>query len=83
MKIEMPHDTSMFPAGIHRFAALKSAGMKSAKRQAILAKIPSARAVTRSLYTGSHIIVLASDALTHKLPTVGFCHFTINATNVH
>jgi hypothetical protein len=77
MKIEKPQDTSIFPAGLHRFAALKSAGMKSAKRQAILATIPSVRAVTRSLYTGTHILVLAKDAEAHNLPTVDFCHFTV------
>jgi hypothetical protein len=77
MKIEKPEDTSMFPKGLHRFAALKMSGMRSKRREAILKSVPHATATTRSLYTSKHVLVLASDAETHKLPTVDYAHLDI------
>jgi hypothetical protein len=58
------------PSGANRVAAIAAKTLLVKKHRERILTLPSAFARTRSLYSSTHLVILASDAIRHGIPFV-------------
>lgn len=68
-KIEYQSE-SPIPSGLQRVAAIAVKTLKSKKYSSLITKLPRAVARTRSLYSNTHLVILAKDADDYGIPSV-------------